>query len=112
MAGGKGRASRGTPDAIRALGDGFGLGERQVERLVRASKLSAKVDNAAVQDHHPLYHHPLYHHADLVRLLAADHLPAHRHAHDVGLPQEAGLMPGLRPPDLFQRHPRSLRPWG
>lgn len=57
VAGGKGRVSRRTPQEIGALGTGFGLPDRSIEALVRASKLSAKVDNAAVQDQHPLYHH-------------------------------------------------------
>lgn len=57
MAGGKGRVSRRAPDEIRQLGDRFGLPDSQVDFLVRASRLSAKVDNAALQDHHQLYHH-------------------------------------------------------
>lgn len=57
VAGGKGRVSRRSPDEIRALGETFGLSGRCVEALVRASKLSAKVDNAAVQDQHQIYHH-------------------------------------------------------
>ncbi len=57
IAGGKGRTSRRSPAEIRMLGGDFGLGDEEIDALVRASKLSAKVDNAAVQDHHPLYHH-------------------------------------------------------
>ncbi|HHH36119.1 MAG TPA: DUF763 domain-containing protein [Gammaproteobacteria bacterium] len=53
-AGGKGAASRRTPaeieQACRALGC-------DASPLVRASRLSAKVDNSAVQDGHQLYHH-------------------------------------------------------
>ncbi len=57
VAGGKGRVSRRTPAEIETLGEAYGLSDKAVENLVRASKLSAKVDNAAVQDQHQLYHH-------------------------------------------------------
>ncbi len=57
IAGGKGRASRRSPEEIAQLGSAFGLVDDRVDSLVRASKLSAKVDNAAVQDQHQLYHH-------------------------------------------------------
>ncbi|MFQ6012643.1 MAG: DUF763 domain-containing protein [Thermoplasmata archaeon] len=57
VAGGKGRVARRSPDEIRALGAAFGLRDGSVEALVRASKLSAKVDSAAVQDQHRIYHH-------------------------------------------------------
>lgn len=57
VAGGKGRVSRRSPEEIRRLGDGFGLPHGRVDALVRASRLSAKVDSAAVQDNHQLYHH-------------------------------------------------------
>lgn len=57
VAGGKGRASRRSPDEIRQTGRALNLPEERVGSLVRASRLSAKVDNAAVQDQHQLYHH-------------------------------------------------------
>lgn len=50
VAGGKGRVSRGTPDEIR-------LKSPQPEPLVYASRMSAKVDSAAVQDGYQLYQH-------------------------------------------------------
>ena len=53
VCGGKGARSRMTPDEIY-MAD---LPERKTKRLIRASKLSAKVDNAAVQDGYRLYHH-------------------------------------------------------
>jgi len=56
VAGGKGRASRRTPEEIEAFGERYGLG-REVERLVYASRMSAKVDNTALQDGYQLYHH-------------------------------------------------------
>jgi len=57
VAGGKGRASRKTPEEIteacmRSGADG--------ERLVGISRLTAKVDSAAVQDGYQLYHHTFF----------------------------------------------------
>ena len=52
--GGKGAESRRTPDELLGLGERFGL---EAEALVRASKLTAKVDSAAVQDGFELYMH-------------------------------------------------------
>ncbi|MFQ5838586.1 MAG: DUF763 domain-containing protein [Thermoplasmata archaeon] len=57
IAGGKGKVSRRSPEEIRHLGDAYDLSDDRTEALVRASKLSAKVDNAALQDQHQLYHH-------------------------------------------------------
>ncbi len=54
VCGGKGNASRRTPDQLRRVGDQTGL---DAEELVRSSKLSAKVDNTAVQDGFQLYLH-------------------------------------------------------
>ena len=54
VCGGKGGTSRRTPDEIRTFGDVFGL---DAERLVRASRMSAKVDSAALQDGYQVYHH-------------------------------------------------------
>ena len=56
-AGGKGGTSRKTPTQIAAIcertgGDG--------DRLVYASKMTAKVDSAAVQDGYQLYHHAFF----------------------------------------------------
>ncbi len=56
VAGGKGRTARRTPDDIVACGDRFSLGANPDE-LVYASRMSAKVDNTAVQDGYQLYHH-------------------------------------------------------
>jgi hypothetical protein len=54
VAGGKGRTSRRTPDEITAACDRLG---RDPDALVYASRISAKVDNSAVQDGYQLYHH-------------------------------------------------------
>ncbi|HWC31707.1 MAG TPA: DUF763 domain-containing protein [Actinomycetota bacterium] len=54
VAGGKGRASRRTPAEIAAACERWG---GDASRLVRASRLSAKVDSSAVQDGFQVYHH-------------------------------------------------------
>jgi uncharacterized protein len=54
VAGGKGRASRRTPAEIEAACQANGL---PAPPLVRASRLSAKVDSSAVQDGFQVYHH-------------------------------------------------------
>ncbi|MDQ4124370.1 MAG: DUF763 domain-containing protein [Actinomycetota bacterium] len=54
VAGGKGKASRRTPEEIEKACDSLGL---DAAPLVRASRLSAKVDSAAVQDGYEVYHH-------------------------------------------------------
>ena len=57
VAGGKGAASRKTPAEITAACDRLG---RDPKPLVYASRMSAKVDNAAVQDGFQLYHHSFF----------------------------------------------------
>ena len=59
IAGGKGAASRKTPAEIETYGERFTIG-LPPDRLVYASKLSAKVDNTAVQDGYQLYHHTFF----------------------------------------------------
>ncbi len=54
ICGGKGKFSRQAPDEIRAVCETTGL---DAESLVRSSRLSAKVDNTAVQDGFQLYLH-------------------------------------------------------
>jgi hypothetical protein len=54
IAGGKGAASRKTPDEIRQSGEIHSI---DADTLVYASRMSAKVDNTAVQDGYQLYHH-------------------------------------------------------
>lgn len=60
VAGGKGKASRKTPDEIVEFGDNLGLDEKKINNLVRYSKLSAKVDNSLLQDDFQLYHHVFF----------------------------------------------------
>ena len=54
ICGGKGKHSRQTPDELMRIGDRTGLDGNY---LVRCSKLSAKVDNTAIQDGFQLYTH-------------------------------------------------------
>lgn len=54
VCGGRGKYSRRTPDELMFLSDATGLNG---DELVRASKLTAKVDNTAVQDGFQLYQH-------------------------------------------------------
>src|SRR5256885_6428566 len=54
VCGGRGRHSRRTPDELLALGDRLGV---DATGLVRASRLCAKVDSAAIQDGFALYLH-------------------------------------------------------
>ena len=56
-AGGKGAASRKTPAQVVAACERIG---RDPEPLVYASRMSAKVDNTAVQDGYQLYHHAFF----------------------------------------------------
>ena len=58
VSGGKGKVSRKTPDEIIAHADRHSL-DVNADGLVYASKMSAKVDNTAVQDGYQLYHHVL-----------------------------------------------------
>jgi hypothetical protein len=55
IAGGKGKTSLKTPQDILNYADKYALSS--AEKLVYASRMSAKVDNTAVQDGYQLYHH-------------------------------------------------------
>ncbi len=59
VVGGKGRISRKTPMEIEKIGDEFNLSSNSIEKLKYASKMSAKVDNAVLQDNYHLYHHSM-----------------------------------------------------
>ncbi len=54
VAGGKGRTSRRTPQELTAWGELLAVDPAP---LIYASRLSAKVDSAAIQDGYQLYHH-------------------------------------------------------
>ncbi len=57
VAGGKGAVSRRTPAEITAASEALG---HDPAALVHASRMAAKVDNAAVQDGFQLYHHAFF----------------------------------------------------
>lgn len=54
ICGGKGKYSRNTPNELLKIAEATGL---DGDKLVRSSKLSAKVDNTAVQDGYQIYLH-------------------------------------------------------
>lgn len=60
VAGGKGRASRRTPEEIEAAGELFSLSTSSIEDLVHYSRMVAKVDNTCIQDGYQLYHHVFF----------------------------------------------------
>jgi uncharacterized protein len=57
VCGGKGKTSKKTPGDIEAAGEKFGFSEETVKKLTYTSKMTAKVDNAAIQAGYQLYHH-------------------------------------------------------
>ena len=57
VCGGKGKASMHTQTEIGQIGDKFGFSTDRIEDLRYASRMSAKVDNTAVQAGYALYHH-------------------------------------------------------
>jgi len=58
VAGGKGKTSRKTPQEIEETADRKGIPSG--DRLIHASRMSAKVDSAAVQDGYDIYHHSFF----------------------------------------------------
>ncbi|MHA1722345.1 MAG: DUF763 domain-containing protein [Candidatus Baldrarchaeia archaeon] len=59
VCGGKGKTSLKTPREIVKIGEAFGFSDDKIRELQRASRLVAKVDNAALQDGFQLYHHSM-----------------------------------------------------
>ncbi len=55
--GGKGKRSLETPKEVLMKADLLSISDSKAEELVRVSRLTAKVDNAALQDGHSIYHH-------------------------------------------------------
>jgi len=55
--GGKGTHSRNVPTEIMRASSDFGIPSSTERELVRSSRLTAKIDNTAVQDGYGLYHH-------------------------------------------------------
>ncbi|RLI09106.1 DUF763 domain-containing protein [Candidatus Bathyarchaeota archaeon] len=60
VCGGKGKRSLATPEDIDRAVEELGLPGRAREELKYASRMCAKVDNAALQDGYTLYHHALF----------------------------------------------------
>ncbi|KPJ71689.1 hypothetical protein AMJ50_00950 [Parcubacteria bacterium DG_74_3] len=59
VCGGKGKTSKKTPEQIKQWGQFLGWSEKETQRLVYASKISAKVDSSLIQDNFSIYHHNL-----------------------------------------------------
>ena len=57
VCGGKGKASRKTPAEIADVGERFGFAKDRIQALTYASRMTAKVDNTAIQAGYQLYHH-------------------------------------------------------
>ncbi len=57
VAGGKGARSRKTPQELMFWGDKVGV---DADKLIYASRMSAKVDSAALQDGYQIYHHSFF----------------------------------------------------
>ena len=60
VCGGKGKISLQAPLEIGNVGEKFGFPNDKIETLRYASKMSAKVDNAAIQAGYQLYHHAFF----------------------------------------------------
>jgi len=60
VCGGKGKISRQAPLEIGNVGEKFGFQSDKIEALRYASKMSAKVDNTAIQAGYQLYHHAFF----------------------------------------------------
>jgi hypothetical protein len=60
VCGGKGKISRQTPLEIGQVGEKFGFSTNKIESLQYASRISAKVDNVAIQAGYQLYHHAFF----------------------------------------------------
>jgi hypothetical protein len=57
VCGGKGRASRKTPMEITDAAEQFGFSENSIHAFTYTSRMTAKVDNTAIQAGYQLYHH-------------------------------------------------------
>jgi hypothetical protein len=57
VCGGKGRISRKAPDEISKTAEAFGFSEAYKRTLTYTSRMTAKVDNTAIQAGYQLYHH-------------------------------------------------------
>jgi len=61
IAGGKGKRSLNTKNEIPLLAEkNYNLSSSKIDELLYASKIAAKIDNAALQDGYSLYHHVIF----------------------------------------------------
>ncbi len=60
VCGGKGKTSRKTPTEIADVSEKFGFSEKHMQTLTYTSKMTAKVDNTAIQAGYQLYHHAFF----------------------------------------------------
>lgn len=60
VAGGKGKNSRNASEEISRTCDLFGTSGTRTDNILRASKMSAKVDGTAIQDGYGIYHHCVF----------------------------------------------------
>ncbi|MCD6478443.1 MAG: DUF763 domain-containing protein [Candidatus Diapherotrites archaeon] len=60
IAGGKGKASKKAPEHIEIFSERLNISDKKACEIVYASRMSAKVDNAALQDCYQLYHHCIF----------------------------------------------------
>ena len=61
IAGGKGRKATETKNEIPKLAEKhYNLSTTKIDKLLYASKMAAKIDNAAIQDSYSLYHHAIF----------------------------------------------------
>ena len=59
-AGGKGKRSRHVLSEVRKIGEDFGLSQQEVSTITYASRMTAKVDSAAIQAGYQIYHHMIF----------------------------------------------------
>lgn len=57
VCGGKGKTSRKTPAEIAQVAAQFGFTENSIQKLTYTSRMTAKIDNTAIQAGYQLYHH-------------------------------------------------------
>lgn len=57
VCGGKGKTSRKTPGDIQWAGEKWGFSQETIDDLAYTSRITAKVDNSAIQAGYQLYHH-------------------------------------------------------
>jgi hypothetical protein len=60
IAGGKGKASKKTPQQIEEISNVYNFSTTKINELQYTSRVVAKVDNTAIQDGHQLYHHVFF----------------------------------------------------